>query len=758
MSLESDLAEVDSECTASRPLSAKETRSKKVQFERDFRVEVRNLKAVSRRLVVACADISSSLVDLELINSQYNASLKLVHSKFDSISSLGEEFVDRSIEESLERVDDDSLDLLSRLHTSMNNARSQVKAEKPQNSSRLDQDIDVDNDSDDLSLKKFLHRICTQVSVSRLAIPEPEVFSGNPVQFSSWLNSFRTLVESRNIPEEERIYYLRKYVSGKAKDCIEGFLNLGTPESYLEATTLLQERFGSDFVVAHSFKQKLRDWPKIHNDDSVGLRSFSDYLHTVEVAKRGIHSLRFLDDELENRMLLLKLPDWCRTRWARKVAEEKTKFLNYPKFEKFVEFVKIESEIANDPITSASSSHESHTQRHSFKSKVTNSISTKGSQSCLECGGSHSLQKCDKFIGKSYDDRVAFIKENRICFGCLRQGHVSKFCRNRLKCDTCNGNHSTLLHIPDQLDGSKSSKVISNAMSTRSSNKMSSMVVPVWLSNSKSSNPPRLVYALLDSQSDQSFILDQTLDAFGIESKPVDLSISTTTGLNQSTSSRTCSDFVIRGHNLNEVVELPALCSRPFIPHNKEHFPSREFCGQHPHLEKISSNIYSFSNVEVGLLIGFDCPRALCPLDSIISNNHNSPFAVRTPVGWTVVGSSGLSNLSVSENQSVHRPDIVGQPSELDGLCLKKPPAPIASSGVIASLRQSPDQLNYSRPKPQGFNSLPATSLANKRKCTNVVTMCTSHPTSRIHRLHTRWKSHTDIQRGPNPRQRARLI
>ena len=58
MSLESDLAEVDSEGTASRPLSAKEKRAKKAQFERDFRVEVRNLKAVSRRLVVACADIS----------------------------------------------------------------------------------------------------------------------------------------------------------------------------------------------------------------------------------------------------------------------------------------------------------------------------------------------------------------------------------------------------------------------------------------------------------------------------------------------------------------------------------------------------------------------------------------------------------------------------------------------------------------------------------------------------------------------------
>ena len=168
MSQESDLGEVVGESSASRPLSAKEKRAQKAQLERDFRVEIRSLKAVSRRLVVACADISSSLVDLELIELQYNASLDLVHSKFNSISSLGEEFVDRSIEESLEKVDDDSLDFLSRLHAYLNRGRSQVKPEEPRRSSRLDQDIDIDNDSDDLSLKKFLHRICTQSSVSRL--------------------------------------------------------------------------------------------------------------------------------------------------------------------------------------------------------------------------------------------------------------------------------------------------------------------------------------------------------------------------------------------------------------------------------------------------------------------------------------------------------------------------------------------------------------------------------------------------------------
>ena len=153
----------------------------------------------------------------------------------------------------------------------------------------------------------------------------------------------------------------------------------------------------------------------------------------------------------------------------------------------------------------------------------------------------------------------------------------------------------------------------------------------------------------------------------------------------------------------------------------------------------------------MGLLIGVDCPRALCPLDSIVSNDPRSPFAVRTPVGWTVVGSSvylnslsGLSNRSVLENQPVRPPDIATQSSGLDGPCLTQSPAPIASSAVIASFRQSPNQLNYSRPKSHELNSLSEAPLAEKIKCTKVNAVSANqdkHSTSRIRCLHTRWKS-----------------
>ena len=115
---------------------------------------------------------------------------------------------------------------------------------------------------------------------------------------------FKTLVTTRSIPESERIFYLSKYLSGEAMECVKGFLSLCTSNAYFAALETLKERFGSDFVVANAFRQTLRKRPRIQNDDFVVLRKFSDYLAQVETAKDSTRSLSVLNDEQENRALL----------------------------------------------------------------------------------------------------------------------------------------------------------------------------------------------------------------------------------------------------------------------------------------------------------------------------------------------------------------------------------------------------------------------------------------------------------------------
>jgi hypothetical protein len=58
------------------------------------------------------------------------------------------------------------------------------------------------------------------------------------------------------------------------------------------------------------------------------------------------------------------------------------------------------------------------------------------------------------------------------------------------------------------------------------------------------------------------------------------------------------------------------------------------------------------SDCEVGLLIGYDCSRALLPRE-IIAPVDDGPYAQRTDLGWGIVGITGLDSTSDSEYDQI---------------------------------------------------------------------------------------------------------
>ena len=53
-------------------------------------------------------------------------------------------------------------------------------------------------------------------------------------------------------------------------------------------------------------------------------------------------------------------------------------------------------------------------------------------QPCLYCGTSshHAIADCRKFAGLSNTDKSDHCKQKGLCFGCLNQGHMKKYCPN----------------------------------------------------------------------------------------------------------------------------------------------------------------------------------------------------------------------------------------------------------------------------------------------------------------------------------------
>lgn len=78
-----------------------------------------------------------------------------------------------------------------------------------------------------------------------LPVPEPAVFNGNPIKYKDWKMSFQMLIERKNIPVSEKIYYLSKYVGGPARKAVESYFLLGTDTVYHAAWETLEERYGS---------------------------------------------------------------------------------------------------------------------------------------------------------------------------------------------------------------------------------------------------------------------------------------------------------------------------------------------------------------------------------------------------------------------------------------------------------------------------------------------------------------------------------
>ena len=117
------------------------------------------------------------------------------------------------------------------------------------------------------SIISLMDTITDSVNFSRLPIPEPQVFDGDPLAYPSWKASFMTLIESKQIPPAERIYYMKRFLKGEAKEAVEALFYFDTEIAYKSAWAILEDRYGHPFLVAEAFRDKLDSWPKIGSSD-----------------------------------------------------------------------------------------------------------------------------------------------------------------------------------------------------------------------------------------------------------------------------------------------------------------------------------------------------------------------------------------------------------------------------------------------------------------------------------------------------------
>lgn len=169
-----------------------------------------------------------------------------------------------------------------------------------------------DSTSPKPSSRDALERLADLLSQRRLQdslpLPEPETFRGDLLQYPFWVKSFKTIIEDQTHKSARRLFYLGKYTVGEAREAISGFPSLETPQAYSEAKKVLSDRFGNHFLIADTYRKKIKEWSRIQPNDGATLRKYSDFLLRCQTAAKKIRYLKILDDPDENRKMARKLP------------------------------------------------------------------------------------------------------------------------------------------------------------------------------------------------------------------------------------------------------------------------------------------------------------------------------------------------------------------------------------------------------------------------------------------------------------------
>lgn len=104
-----------------------------------------------------------------------------------------------------------------------------------------------------------------------------------------------------------------------------------------------------------------------------------------------------------------------------------------------------------------------------------------------------------------------------------------------------------------------------------------SMIVLVWVSHKDQPIKEVLIYAVLDAQSDVSFVLDQTCEALKCPTEPTSLQITTMTSTSTSVQCDKVHNLLVRGLREDTQIELPMCYTRQDMPINCNHISLNTF-------------------------------------------------------------------------------------------------------------------------------------------------------------------------------------
>lgn len=262
------------------------------------------------------------------------------------------------------------------------------------------------------------------IKLQHLEIP---TFDGRYDKWEAYSQAFASFVmRNDNLDEITKMRYLVMSLKGEAEQIANGFPT--TAENLIVLWKELEKRYENKRLIAESQLMKCINTKKAQNDDPNKFRNVQNRItETIQTLKNVPHIWEITLIQIE----ISKFDEHTKEKWHEYLGDERD-YITTDRFEKFLQ--------TRQAILDQTAKLKQETPTQSTQKPQRKYI-------CNYCKKEHSIYDCKEFVRLTVENRIQFIRKEKLCERCMGRTHPTNDCIAKNVCKTCQKRHHSLLHL-----------------------------------------------------------------------------------------------------------------------------------------------------------------------------------------------------------------------------------------------------------------------------------------------------------------------
>ena len=296
-------------------------------------------------------------------------------------------------------------------------------------------------DTDDADDRSSTHSESRNVSLKLPKITLP-TFSDKYSEWTPFFDLFQNTVDcNRSLNDIQKLQYLKTSLKDQPARLLSHLPT--TSANYNVALRILKERYDNKRMIIRSHLDAIVKFSPMQHESADQLRKLITVFMENSLALTALGEDVDAADYVWVYLLSEKLDSETRHQWELHSPSDKPQTAD--DLLKFLEERARALDFSMPKNTDTAKAKD--TARFKDKGNV-EVYHNQATTNCPKCSENHGIFNCSDFNSLSIEDRVQFVKNNKLCFNCLRTGHSSKDCKSKSGCRICKKRHNTLLHRP----------------------------------------------------------------------------------------------------------------------------------------------------------------------------------------------------------------------------------------------------------------------------------------------------------------------